>query len=96
MKLRQLSSALAPRRLVAQQWSSHSSIAARLYSTSKLAGLDASKLTITKTTTPKELTPPEQLVFGRTFTDHMLSCEWTAADGSFSLWLPVARILADH
>lgn len=32
------------------------------------AALDASKLDITKTTTPKELTPNNELVFGRTFT----------------------------
>lgn len=82
MKLSQLSAALAPRRLVAQQWSSSSTVAARLYSTSKLAAMDASKLTITKTTTPKELTPPEKLVFGNKFTDHMLTCEWTAKDGT--------------
>ncbi|KAJ5683227.1 Branched-chain-amino-acid aminotransferase [Penicillium macrosclerotiorum] len=48
---------------------------------SQLAALDASKLTITKTETPKELTPPKDLVFGKTFTDHMLTVEWTAADG---------------
>ncbi|KFY12541.1 hypothetical protein V492_03814 [Pseudogymnoascus sp. VKM F-4246] len=82
MKLRQLSTAaLAPRRLVAQQWSSSSTMAARLYSTSKLAEMDASKLTITKTTTPKEIVPPKDLIFGHTFTDHMLTCEWTAEEG---------------
>ncbi|GAD95488.1 branched-chain amino acid aminotransferase, cytosolic [Paecilomyces variotii No. 5] len=46
-----------------------------------LPGLDPSKLTITKTTTPKEPLPPQELVFGKTFTDHMLSIEWTASDG---------------
>lgn len=35
---------------------------------SQLPGLDASKLTVTKTSTPKELTPPQDLVFGKTFT----------------------------
>ena len=50
----------------------------------KLPGIDASALTITKTTTPKTILPPEELVFGRTFTDHMLSIEWTASSG----WLP--------
>lgn len=35
---------------------------------SQLPGLDASKLTVSKTTTPKELTPPQDLVFGKTFT----------------------------
>ncbi|TKA81437.1 Branched-chain-amino-acid aminotransferase, mitochondrial [Cryomyces minteri] len=53
----------------------------------QLQKIDPSKLSISKTTTPKELTPPEELVFGRTFTDHMLSLEWTASQG----WLP-ARI----
>ncbi|CEL02495.1 Putative Branched-chain-amino-acid aminotransferase [Aspergillus calidoustus] len=45
------------------------------------ARLDASKLTITKTTSPKELSPAKDLVFGRSFTDHMFTAEWTAADG---------------
>ncbi|GMG55655.1 unnamed protein product [Ambrosiozyma monospora] len=48
---------------------------------SQLAGLDASKLTITKTTTPKERLPNEQLVFGKTFTDHMLIIDWDAEKG---------------
>ncbi|PYH97563.1 branched-chain amino acid aminotransferase II [Aspergillus ellipticus CBS 707.79] len=48
---------------------------------SQLAGLDPAKLQVTKTTTPKELTAPQDLVFGKTFTDHMLSIEWTAAKG---------------
>jgi branched-chain amino acid aminotransferase len=56
-------------------------LTARLYSTAKLQGLDASQLSIAKTTTPKELTPPEELIFGHAFTDHMLSCEWTASQG---------------
>ncbi|KAI9839883.1 MAG: Mitochondrial branched-chain amino acid (BCAA) aminotransferase [Sarea resinae] len=62
--------------------------ARRLYSVqvdspaqSQLPGIDSSKLSIAKTTTPSELSPPEQLVFGRTFTDHMLSIEWTASEG---------------
>lgn len=50
----------------------------------QLPGIDPSTLTVTKTTTPKTLLPPEELVFGRTFTDHMLSIEWTASAG----WLP--------
>ncbi|KAE8376501.1 aminotransferase [Aspergillus bertholletiae] len=48
---------------------------------SRLAGLDPSKLTVTKTSTPKELTPAKDLVFGKTFTDHMLAIEWSASDG---------------
>ncbi|KAL8697166.1 MAG: hypothetical protein Q9201_007275, partial [Fulgogasparrea decipioides] len=50
----------------------------------KLPNINPDALTITKTTTPKSLVPPEELVFGRTFTDHMLSVEWTASSG----WLP--------
>ncbi|KAI0014516.1 aminotransferase [Xylariomycetidae sp. FL0641] len=44
-------------------------------------GLDASKLTITRSENPKEPLPKEQLVFGRNFTDHMLTAEWTASGG---------------
>ncbi|GAB7350865.1 hypothetical protein MBLNU459_g1389t1 [Dothideomycetes sp. NU459] len=47
----------------------------------KLKSIDASQLSITKTTTPKDLMPNEELVFGRYFTDHMLSLEWTASEG---------------
>lgn len=34
----------------------------------QLPDLDASKLTVTKTSTPKELQKPQDLVFGKTFT----------------------------
>lgn len=37
-------------------------------SIARLPGIDPSKLSITKSTTPKELLPPQELVFGRTFT----------------------------
>lgn len=40
---------------------------------SQIHGLDASKLTVTKTSTPKELTPPQDLVFGKTFTGWIVS-----------------------
>lgn len=43
-----------------------------------------SGLSVTPTTTPKDLTPHNELVFGRTFTDHMLTLEWTTQTG----WLP--------
>ncbi|CCE72655.1 Piso0_000245 [Millerozyma farinosa CBS 7064] len=43
--------------------------------------LDASKLEIIKTTTPKAKLPNDQLVFGKTFTDHMLEIEWTSEKG---------------
>ncbi|PVH79881.1 branched-chain-amino-acid aminotransferase [Cadophora sp. DSE1049] len=78
-----------PSRLIASataasQQSRLYSIQANAASNVKAQDIDPSKLTITKTTTPKELLPANELVFGRTFTDHMLSLEWTAADG----WLP--------
>ena len=46
-----------------------------------LRSIDLSQLTVTPTTTPKELLPNSKLVFGHTFTDHMLSLEWTASTG---------------
>lgn len=45
------------------------------------APLDASKLEITKTTKPSEPLPKEELVFGKSFTDHILEVEWTAEKG---------------
>lgn len=43
--------------------------------------LDSTKLEITRTSTPTELLPKDKLVFGKTFTDHMLEVEWTLEDG---------------
>lgn len=50
----------------------------------RLMTIDTSRLEIETTSQPKELVPAHQLVFGATFTDHMLSLEWTAKDG----WWP--------
>lgn len=47
----------------------------------KLTAIDVSALEISNSITPKTITPNEELVFGRTFTDHMLSLEWTASEG---------------
>lgn len=44
-------------------------------------GLNASLLQIQRTTTPKEKLPNDKLVFGKTFTDHMLEVEWDAESG---------------
>ncbi|PGH30907.1 branched-chain amino acid aminotransferase [[Emmonsia] crescens] len=49
-----------------------------------LPGVDISKLSITKTTSPNKLSPPEKLVFGSTFTDHMLMMKWNTKDGWLS------------
>lgn len=46
-----------------------------------LASLDASKVIITNTSQPSEPRPNNELVFGQTFTDHMLTVEWTKANG---------------
>lgn len=48
------------------------SFSASAASAAQLPGLDASKLTVTKTSTPKELTPPKDLVFGKTFTGRVV------------------------
>jgi branched-chain amino acid aminotransferase len=56
----------------------------RTFSTSQSAlqaTLDASKLSITKTSSPKQLPPLESLVFGKSFTDHILSIEWDQKSG---------------
>jgi len=45
-----------------------SSVAPDSASLSQLPDIDVAKLEITQTTSPKELVPPEELVFGRTFT----------------------------
>ena len=36
---------------------------------------------VTRTTKPKPLLPNDQLVFGKTFSDHMLEVPWTASAG---------------
>lgn len=46
-----------------------------------MAELDASLLHTTVTDKPGQLPPAESLVFGQTFTDHMLQCKWSAARG---------------
>lgn len=44
-------------------------------------GLDSSIATIERTTTPKTMPPASQLVFGHTFTDHMLTIPWNSEKG---------------
>ena len=57
-------------RLAAAAWQASRtySIKAEAASATQLLGLDASKVTVQKSTTPKELLAPKDLVFGRTFT----------------------------
>ncbi|WVQ80749.1 branched-chain amino acid aminotransferase [Cryptococcus sp. DSM 104549] len=47
----------------------------------ELPGIDPSLVKIQKTTTPKTPLPPSKLVFGRTFTDHMIAIPWSSAEG---------------
>jgi len=46
-----------------------------------LAPMDSSKLTVKLSQTKKEKLPNEELAFGKTFTDHMLSVDWNSATG---------------
>lgn len=74
--LRPLASLSAP--LLRQQWAPAALRAKRCYAApavppdhealKKLPKMDASQLTIQKTESPKDILPPEELVFGRTFT----------------------------
>ena len=41
----------------------------------------SSQLEITKSDTPKVKTAKEELVFGKTFTDHMLEIDWNVESG---------------
>lgn len=56
-------------------------ILSRMSSTAASAPLDASKLVIHKTENPKQKLPNEKLVFGRSFTDHMLEVPWHKTSG---------------
>lgn len=49
--------------------------------TTTLADIDPAKLVISETKTPGGLQKHEDLVFGRTFTDHMMTIAWDAQDG---------------
>lgn len=57
------------------------SLRAEAATASKPHFLDPSRLIITKTADPKPLTKPQDLVFGRQFTDHMLAVEWNQDEG---------------
>ncbi|KAF3931464.1 hypothetical protein ABW19_dt0203839 [Dactylella cylindrospora] len=58
-------------------------LAQRFYSTQPKGtpDIDVSKLTVEATNSPKKLLDSKDLIFGRNFTDHMLTVEWTAQDG---------------
>ncbi|KAF8139930.1 aminotransferase [Boletus edulis] len=43
--------------------------------------IEPSRLTVTRTTSPRQLPPSSKLLFGRTFSDHMLRIPWTESTG---------------
>ncbi|KAL2150878.1 hypothetical protein VTH82DRAFT_7441 [Thermothelomyces myriococcoides] len=89
--LRRLIPRCAPRAatILAPRYSSLGLLqAARRYSASpasspetKLQDIDPAQLVLTTTPNPKPLKKPEELVFGRNFTDHMLTIEWDQSTG---------------
>lgn len=46
-----------------------------------LPDLDASSVKISPNPSPGKLLPPSKLIFGKTFTDHMLTVPWNSASG---------------
>ncbi|ODV87081.1 hypothetical protein CANARDRAFT_26513 [[Candida] arabinofermentans NRRL YB-2248] len=50
-------------------------------SSSQIAPLDSSKLRIELNKNPKTKLPNDQLIFGQSFTDHMLTIEWNESTG---------------
>ncbi|KAK4103324.1 branched-chain amino acid aminotransferase II [Parathielavia hyrcaniae] len=57
------------------------SITPEAASETKLQDIDPSRLVINTTTSPKPLKKAEDLIFGRNFTDHMLTVEWNKTTG---------------
>ncbi|WVQ96260.1 branched-chain amino acid aminotransferase [Kwoniella sp. CBS 9459] len=47
----------------------------------QLPDIDSSLVKINKTDSPKSKLPPSKLIFGRTFTDHMLTVPWSSSTG---------------
>ncbi|KAI0390324.1 branched-chain amino acid aminotransferase [Xylariaceae sp. FL0594] len=64
--------------LQAARWYSIQPSAASI---AKPLDVDPAKLVITKTSEPKQLVDPSTLIFGRNFTDHMLTIEWNQTEG---------------
>ncbi len=48
----------------------------------RVPSLQASRTVIHPSTTPKQKLPNNQLVFGKTFTDHMLEIDWDSQTGA--------------
>ncbi|KAI0662643.1 branched-chain amino acid aminotransferase II [Cubamyces menziesii] len=56
-------------------------LASARYSSSAAQSIQPSKLEVTRTQHPKQPPPPSSLVFGHTFTDHILTVPWNASEG---------------
>lgn len=57
------------------------SLGLRALSNGSAAGLDSSKLIVEKVAKPSKPLPNKDLVFGKSFTDHMLTVEWERSTG---------------
>ncbi|KAK4242743.1 mitochondrial branched-chain-amino-acid aminotransferase [Achaetomium macrosporum] len=57
------------------------SISPEVASETKLQDIDPNQLVVERTANPKPLMKSEDLVFGRNFTDHMLTIEWNKTTG---------------
>lgn len=55
--------------------------------TGNVAGLSGKLLKIQRTQSPKQKLSLNQLVFGQSFTDHMLTVEWQAGKGMLNMQL---------
>jgi len=53
----------------------------RSFSTATAGNVDVSKLTFERTKTPAAMLPEKELLFGRSFSDHMLTIEWDKENG---------------
>eukprot|EP00158_Paraphelidium_tribonemae_P003035 Partr_v1_DN25852_c0_g1_i4_m2847 putative branched-chain-amino-acid aminotransferase len=53
----------------------------RMFSSCRPALIRASTLSVEQTQKPKALIPNKDLVFGKTFSDHMLTVDWDASTG---------------
>lgn len=65
----------------ARRWSRHYSVKAEVASTAQPKDIEPAQLKITKTSKPGVLDKPENLLFGRKFSDHMITCEWEQTNG---------------
>ena len=59
---------IVSRSFTSSSWRRKNAVQQAEDSLASLPGIDASKLTVTETITPKQTLPPEDLIFGRTFT----------------------------